>query len=505
MTLSFDALAHRLRAVHQDHVLQFYPSLSPERQRRLLESVASIDLEQVPTWAREYVLGKPAAAVGGTNGRIEPAACYSLAANPGGASAAGASAIGSSENKAWDRAAYHARGVEVIAAGKVAAFTVAGGQGTRLGSDAPKGCYPAGAVSNKPLFACLADWILAAQHRYAKASKQLVIPWYIMTSPINHDATVAFFQKHGFFGLRESDVMFFRQGVLPSFDMATGKLLLDQHDALAVNPDGHGGSLKALAASGALADMHKRGIEQLSYTQIDNPLVRVIDPTFIGLHCFAPDSSGQMSSKMVKKAHAGEKVGVLCRVDNKTQVIEYSDMPKDLTEATLPDGTLKFNAGSIAIHVISTKFLDSLASSKTGFGLPLHRAEKKVPFVNLSNGQRVEPEKANAVKLEMFVFDALPLCESSIVLETDRIEEFAPIKNADGPGATDSPSTCRQIQTQRAASWLDAAGLGKAVPRTPTPTSEPDCTLELPPTSALEPADLRGRSVHIPPGGRVII
>lgn len=491
MTLTFDALAHRLRAVHQDHVLQFYPSLSPERQRRLLESVASIDLEQVPTWASEYVLGKPAATVGGAAGRIEPAACYALAA--------------SGHREAWDRAAYHARGVEVIAAGKVAAFTVAGGQGTRLGSDAPKGCYPAGAVSNKPLFACLAEWILAAQHRYAKpgssaGGKSLVIPWYIMTSPINHDATVAFFQKHGFFGLRESDVMFFRQGVLPSFDMATGKLLLDQHDALAVNPDGHGGSLKALAASGALADMHNRGIEQLSYTQIDNPLVRVIDPTFIGLHCFAPDSSGQMSSKMVKKANAGEKVGVLCRVDNKTQVIEYSDMPKDLTEATLPDGSLKFNAGSIAIHVISTKFLDALANSKTGFGLPLHRAEKKVPFINLSNGQRVEPEKANAVKLEMFVFDALPLCESSIVLETDRIEEFAPIKNAEG---TDSPATCRQIQTQRAARWLDAAGLGKAVPR--TPTGEPDCTLELPPTTALDPADLRGRNVHIPPGGRVLL
>jgi UDP-N-acetylglucosamine/UDP-N-acetylgalactosamine diphosphorylase len=496
MTLSFDALASRLRAIHQDHVLQFYPSLSSERQRRLLESVAAIDLEQVPTWAREYVLGKPSGGAG-SGGRIEPAACYSLAGSGNGHSGGGG----------WDRAAYHARGVEVIAAGKVAAFTVAGGQGTRLGSDAPKGCYPAGAVSNKPLFACLAEWILAAQQRYAAPGKSLVIPWYIMTSPINHDATVAFFQKHGYFGLRESDVMFFRQGVLPSFDMATGKLLLDQHDALAVNPDGHGGSLKALAASGALADMHKRGIEQLSYTQIDNPLVRVIDPTFIGLHCFAPDSSGQMSSKMVKKAHAGEKVGVLCRVDGphglKTQVIEYSDMPKDLTEATLPDGSLKFNAGSIAIHVISTKFLDRLAGSsggQGGFGLPLHRAEKKVPFVSLSSGQRVEPEKPNAVKLEMFVFDALPLCESSIVLETDRIEEFAPIKNAEG---TDSPATCRQIQTQRAARWLEAAGHGSRVPR--TASGEPDCVLELPPTTALEPGDLRGLSPKITPGSRVIL
>ncbi|MCE2924450.1 MAG: UDPGP type 1 family protein [Phycisphaeraceae bacterium] len=479
---SLDALASKLRQIHQEHVLHFYATLSPQGQQRLLASIASIDLNRVEAWAGQHVLAKPVPA---TAARIEPAPCYPAPGKPGGD---------------WDRAHYHAKGVGLIAAGKVAAFTVAGGQGTRLGSDAPKGCYPAGAVSGRSLFASLADWIIAAQRRYCKPG--VVIPWYIMTSPINHQATVNFFAAHNYFGLGKQDVMFFPQGVLPSFEMQTGKLLLESPDALAVSPDGHGGSLKALAHSGALADMQRRGIAQISYTQIDNPLVRVIDPTFLGLHAFAPDSSGQMSSKMVPKAGPDEKVGVLCRVHGthgpKTQVIEYSDMPKALTTATNPDGTLTFNAGSIAIHIISTAFLDSLARSHQGFALPLHRAEKKVPFIDLATGKRIEPDKPNAVKLEMFVFDALPMCDRSIVLETDRVEEFAPIKNATGP---DSPQTCQQIQTSRAARWLSAAG--HTVPT--NSAGEPDCVLELPPTTALEPADLRGKHFTIPQGGKVVL
>jgi UDP-N-acetylglucosamine/UDP-N-acetylgalactosamine diphosphorylase len=466
--MGVEALRAKLAGVGQEHVLAFWATLGPAQQAALLGQVGAIDLDRVPGWVKDHVLAKPAG-VGG--GQIEPAACYGLGGG-------------------WDRHAYHDKGVELIRRGKVAAFTVAGGQGTRLGSDAPKGCYPAGAVTGKPLFACLADWIIAAQRRYCGPG--VTIPWYVMTSPINHAPTVKFFEEHGFFGLSERDVMFFPQGVLPSFDMASGKLLLDTPYALAVSPDGHGGSLKALAQSGALADMHRRGIEQLSYTQIDNPLVRVIDPVFIGLHAFAPDSSGEMSSKMVPKANAEEKVGVLCKVDGRTQVIEYSDMPAELMHARDGAGGLRFNAGSIAIHVISTRFLDRLASGAGGgFGLPLHRAEKKVPFVDIASGQRIEPQKPNAVKLEMFVFDALPMCERSIVLETDRVEEFAPIKNASG---ADSPMTCTQIQTKRAARWLSAAGLGGAVPM--NAQGEPDCTLELPPTTALEAADLIGRAVR---------
>lgn len=475
-------LRRRLAAVGQEHVLSFWPELNASDRDRLLAQIEALDLDGLPRLIEQYVRSKPRSDVGAD---IQPVSCYPADAVRGA--------------RPWDRDQYAARGRALVAAGKVAAFTVAGGQGSRLGFEGPKGCYPGGAVTDKPLFQCLAEWIIAAQRRWAAGGPS--IPWYIMTSPINHEPTVAFFRRHGFFGLAERDVMFFPQGVMPSLDMASGRLLLDQKHALALNPDGHGGSLRALFTSGAIDDMRRRGVEQISYTQIDNPLVRVIDPAFLGLHAFAPDSSGEMSSKMVTKAHAGEKVGVLCRVDGRTAVIEYSDMPESLNAATNPDGSLRFNAGSIAIHVISVAFVRRLNEGGR-FSLPYHRAEKKVPFVDPATGRRVEPAANNAVKLETFVFDALPLAERSIVLETDRTDEFAPIKNASGP---DSPETCRRLQTLRAARWLEAAGAGDRVPR--TAGGEPDCTIEISPITAMDAAELKAAGLPgtIARGSRVAL
>jgi len=481
--VGIDELRGLLAGAGQEHLLTFWQGLDEQHRAMLERQLAAIDWKRVPGLVERYVLGRPHLAC---EGGIEPPACYRA------------------DGSNWDRpvAVYKTLGAELIAAGKVAAFTVAGGQGTRLGYDGPKGCFPGGAVTGKPLFACLAEWIAAAQGRYCKTS-HCAIPWYIMTSPLNHAATVRFFKENGYFGLKKHDVMFFSQGVMPSFDMASGKVLLDQPHLPAVSPDGHGGSIKALADSGALADMVKRGVEHLSYTQIDNPLVRVVDPAFIGLHAFAPDSSGEMSSKMCPKAGPDEKVGVICRVGGKTAVVEYSDMPGELSRAVGKDGRLVYEAGNIAVHIIGVKFLQRLAEGGTdgGIALPYHRAEKKVPFVDLASGERVEPAQPNAVKLELFVFDALPLAERSIVLETDRVEEFAPIKNADG---NDSPRTCGRIQTQRAARWLAAAGMGAAVPM--DANGEPDCTLEISPLHALEPADLKVRPTpRISRGERVVL
>jgi len=455
---------NRLAAIGQQHLLTFAPQLPTTQASSLLEQLESLDVDSLPTLIETYVRSKPASAAGT---KIEPLNAYGLDNTAGG--------------NAWSRDEYERRGIDLIAAGKVAAFTVAGGQGSRLGFEGPKGCFPGGGVSRQPLFACLSDWIKAAQTRYAKPG--VTIPWYIMTSPLNHEATERFFAEHNYFGLRQADVMFFRQGVMPSFDMATGKILLSQPHEVALNPDGHGGPLNALHRSGAIADMRRRGIEQICYCQIDNPLVRVIDPVFLGLHASAPDSSGEMSSKMVRKSHAGEKVGVLCIVDGKTAVVEYSDMPAELTSAKLPDDSLKFDAGSIAVHIISVEFVERLNTAHGGFSLPYHRAEKKVAHIDPQSGQTVEPKANNAVKLETFVFDALPLCKSSIVMETDRVEEFAPIKNASGPGVSDSPETCTQLQTLRAVRWLAVAGID--VPRHSDGT--PNCTLELTPHAAIYP------------------
>ncbi len=461
------ALAQRLRTLGQGHVLNFVDGLGAAEAQTLWSHVESLDLDGLPGLIDNYVKRKPAAQV---DGAIEPVACYGLRGD-------------------WDRAGYAAKGVELIRAGKVAAFTVAGGQGSRLGYDGPKGCYPGGAVSGRPLFACLADWVLAAQRRWCAPGS--VIPWYIMTSPANHAATVAFFERHACFGLARDQIMFFPQGVAPAFDLATGRLLMASRHELSLAPDGHGGSLKALVASGALADMRRRGVEHISYTQIDNPLVRVIDPVFLGLHACAPDSSREMSTKIVAKSHAAEKVGLLCSVGGRTAVIEYSDLPAALATATNPDGTLRYHAGNIAVHVIGVEFIERLFAPGSTTRMPWHRADKKIACVDPDTGAAIEPAQPNAVKLEMFVFDALPLCASSLVMETDRVEEFAPIKNATG---ADSPETCRVLQTQRAARWLGAAG--HAVPT--GPDGMPDCTLELSPLVAMSAADLRGKRLAAP-------
>jgi UDP-N-acetylglucosamine/UDP-N-acetylgalactosamine diphosphorylase len=237
--------------------------------------------------------------------------------------------------------------------------------------------------------------------------------------------------------------------------------------------------------------MRSRGIEHISYFQVDNPLVRAIDPLFVGLHAAAPDSSAEMSSKMVAKAYAEEKVGVFCESGGKTMVVEYSDLPADLARQTNPDNSLRFNAGSIAIHLISVAFVEKLTKDAHHFALPYHRADKKVPHVDLKTGQVVQPASPNGVKLETFVFDAIPLAERSIVLETSRAEEFAPIKNADG---VDSAATSHRLQSNRAARWLEACGV--SVPR--NGQGETDARIEISPLTALSADDLRSVTMKLP-------
>ena len=347
-----------------------------------------------------------------------------------------------------------ALGQELVDAGKVAAFTVAGGQGTRLGWNGPKGTYPATPLTGKPLFRVFAEQIAAHGRRAGRS-----IPWYIMTSPINDADTRAFFQDNNWFGLERTDIFIFPQGVLPSFD-ADGRFLLTGPGEVAVNPDGHGGALRALRGSGAIEDMRARGIEQISYFQVDNPTVQIIDPLFLGLHVSGPGSSGEMSSKMVPKCTPDEKVGVFCEVDGRTCVIEYSDLPEELASAVDDQGALKYIAGSIAIHILSVDFVDRLTSPESTISLPLHKASKKVPHLNLETGNAIQPTEPNATKMEMFIFDAIPLAEGSLVYETDRVEEFAPIKNAEG---SDSAQSSHDLQFQRAARWLEE--VGATIPR----------------------------------------
>lgn len=459
-----NALAARLQSAGQEHLLRFWSELAPAEQQILVRQIEALDFAALPGWIEQYVRRKPLFEL---PERIEPPVWYPR--DP------------TSKRRPYDASRFRALGEDLVRAGKVAAFCVAGGQGTRLGWDGPKGTYPATPITRKPLFQVFAEQLLAASRRWGRS-----IPLYVMTSPLNHEPTVAFFESHRFFGLNRADVMFFQQGVMPSFDRESGRILLAGKGELALNPDGHGGSLRALHRSGALDDMARRGVEHISYIQVDNPHVRVIDPLFLGLHAAAEDSSGEMSSKMLPKTGPFEKLGNFCRASGRTTIIEYSDLPDALAEQRDEKGDLRFGAGSLAIHCIGVDFVRRLNTAARGFALPFHRADKKVAHVDLDTGELIEPSEPNAVKLETFVFDALPLCESSIILETDRVEEFAPIKNLSG---VDSAESSRAIQIERAARWLEAAGVKVAR------DGQGRCAavIEISPLTALEAQDLLGR------------
>jgi len=334
-------------------------------------------------------------------------------------------------------------GKKAIMAGKVAAFLVAGGQGTRLGFNGPKGCYPIGPVSRKTLFQMHAEKIMAASKKY-----DAQIPWVIMTSETNDAATRLFFEQHDYFGLGDM-VRFFTQRNIPALT-EDGAMILDKKNHIFMNPNGHGGSLLALQESGTTEFLKKHGVELLSYFQVDNVLINIIDPVFIGYHLL---KTAEMSSKMVLKNDPLEKVGIFGISGGKLKVIEYSDMSKEDGFARNADGSFKYGSGSIAIHLINIDFVED--EIKDGFKLPYHTAYKKVPYLD-NHGCEVLPDLPNACKFETFIFDALADTQNSIIMEIDRKEEFSPVKNTEG---IDSVVTAKQDMSNYFAGWLEAAGV----------------------------------------------
>ncbi|MBE3069345.1 MAG: UDPGP type 1 family protein [Planctomycetes bacterium] len=442
------AVRRRVADAGQDHVWRFWDALPEDGRRRLLAQLAEVDFEELAALVDEHVTHPRPVELPPD---LEPAPFIALPAT-------------AEDRRRRDEALR--RGEALLAAGQVAAFVVAGGQGTRLGYDGPKGAFEVGPVSKRPLFKIFADAILSARRTCGAP-----IPWYIMTSRTNDRATRDFFEAHNFFDLPRDDVRFFSQGMMPAVDRQ-GKLLLASPGDLAWSPDGHGGSIRALARSGMLADMAARGIEHISYFQVDNVLVPPVDPVFLGFHA---EAASDMSSKMARKREPREKIGAFCLSRGRLHVIEYSDLPDVLADARAPDGRLRFEAGSIAIHILARRFVERLSAGRR-FALPFHRAEKKIACVG-ADGRTAAPAAPNGVKFETFVFDALPMAEHPVVLEIDRRREFSPVKNADGE---DSPATARRDMVALAAERLDEAGA--CVPR--DPDGQPLHPVEISPLAA---------------------
>ncbi len=445
----------------QSHVLRWWEELSLPHREQLIHEVETIPWEMIGPILESSDLVSPSSDV--LDG-LAPPPVYPHMPAP-------------EAEQEYEEA--KSLGCELLRTGRVALFMVAGGQGTRLGYDGPKGEVIVTPVGERSLFAFFAECVLAARVRY-----QAAIPWYIMTSPGNHERTVEYFESNAFFGLPKQDVSFFSQAMLPAFD-GQGRLLLGAKHGLALSPDGHGGSLKALVAGGALADMRKRGVEVISYIQVDNPLVKPFDPLFIGLH---KKTGAEMSAKVLPKVDDLERVGNLCTRDGRVVLIEYSDFPESLAHERNVDGSRKFDHGNPAIHAFSVEFIERVV--ERSFQLPLRRAKKIVPFVN-DEGQLVAPAQPNAVKLEMFVFDVLPLADRVLLLEIQRADEFSPVKNASG---VDSLESAQRDLVRRAYRWLEDAGVSVPYDH----SGEPGATVVISPTLALESADLAAIRDRLP-------
>jgi UDP-N-acetylglucosamine/UDP-N-acetylgalactosamine diphosphorylase len=446
----------------QGHVLRFWKNLSASSKKRLADQVRSLDFGQIAHFQR---LLKKAKSGKKEPFRLEPAEITRFAATD--------------EQKEADEQAVKI-GVEALRRGRVGVFLVAGGQGTRLGFNGPKGCFPIGPVSRKSIFQMHAEKILAASGHYGAA-----IPWTIMTSRSNDSETRTFFEENGFFGLNPRDVFFVPQRMAPCLD-ESGLLILDAPDHMAESPNGHGGALLAMEDGGVLEESRKRGVDILSYFQVDNVLIRIIDPLFIGHHLMR---GADMSSKMVRKRGPSEKLGHFGLIGGRLHVIEYSDMTEADMKARNPDGSLKYEAGSIGIHLIRTDFVQRELNG--GLKLPFHIAHKKIPFID-ENGKTVNPVKPNGYKFETFIFDALQNAAESLILEVRRGEEFSPVKNKDGE---DSPETARRDLSCMYLEWLEAAGM----PVPPEASGDAEKAVEISPLFAIDRKALTVRRQDIPP------
>jgi len=449
MSIKIEAIRRRYEAAGQGPLLKFWPSLSESDQQALVSQLDALDIERVNRiYAHATATEKAAADPNAASELIEPLP---------------EDAFESVVNAPQNEQKFREIGLAAIARGEVAVLLMAGGQGTRLGSSAPKGCYDIGLPSHKSLFQYQAERIAGlqqvAEKAYGKPAGSVVVPWYIMTSGPTRPETEGFFQKNDYFGLSPKNVIFFEQGTLPCLTME-GKVLLDSPSRIAVAPDGNGGLYAATRAPlsptdksvTVLSDLAKRNITYIHAYCVDNCLVRVADPVFLG-YCIS--KKADCAAKVVPKAYPTESVGVVARRGKAYSVVEYSEISKEQAERRDAHGGLAFRAANIANHFYTLDFLQSVGEFEEK--LAFHIARKKIPHVDLESGELVKPSKPNGMKMELFVFDVFPFTERFAVLEVAREEEFSPLKNAPGTGS-DDPETSRRDLLGQHRRFLEVAG-----------------------------------------------
>ena len=406
MEQTLNEIKWTLNKYNQEHLLNGYEELPENKRKELLQELQAIDFELVDSLYKKTKKG-----VDLSNDKIEPIEYvdkYKL-------------------NENYKE--FEAIGKKSICEGKLAAVTMAGGQGTRLGHNGPKGTYDIGLDSHKSLFELLSDYLKEEGKKYG-----VTIPWFIMTSRENNDATVECFAKHKYFGFeKDKNIFFFMQGQLPMID-TEGKILIGENGLVKLAANGHGGIFEALVKNKMTNKMRELGVEWVFIGGVDNCLVKMVDPVLMGI---AIDKKVTAAGKSVVKANAHEKVGVFCKKNGKPSVVEYSEISEEMAERITADGELVFGESHILCNLFNISSIERMGSMP----LPYHSAFKKATYID-KDGNKVVPTSPNAYKFEAFLFDAFGELDDMAILRVKREEEFAPVKNATG---VDSPETAREL------------------------------------------------------------
>lgn len=323
---------------------------------------------------------------------------------------------------------YKKIGENIIRNNEYAVVTMAGGQGSRLGHDGPKGTFDFGLENHKSIFEVLCDRLKEAYKKY-----NVYIPWYIMTSRQNNEDTINFFEKNNYFGYSKENIYFFKQGELPVLN-DQGKLMLNKEGNINTAADGHGGIFVSMEKEKVTENMKQRGIKWVFIGPVDNVLIKMVDPIFIGI---CQDKNMLAGGKSIIKAYPEERVGVFCKKDGKPDVIEYTEISKEMAEMKNDKGELVYAESHINCNMFNIDIIEKISKNK----LPYHCAHKKIEYLN-KEGQVVKPEEPNAYKFEAFIFDAFKMLDEMAIFRVKREEEFAPIKNAEGK---DSPKTALEL------------------------------------------------------------